>query len=305
LSTTISIAPGAGTAGSYPASVTATATVGDQQVVENFNITVTAVGGGGNATARMLGAFNTHRKFICFRVQSDGSFDVRNVDLSSVHLLFNGQSLAPLSGGTKIDFDCDEGDHEGDCDSTGEDCGDCAGDEGHDADCVGDDCGDRTTSEGDTTGCTATLRACFSTGDLVTFFGDASLPGALANATVEGSLTTGGSFVATFDASKLVHHGNGDDNGHHGLNLRARPNPLNPVTKLTFTLSQPGRVSVAVYDLQGRLVSKLLDENRGIGEQTLSWDGSNSRNQRVATGVYFFRIQAPQGQESKRVAVLK
>ncbi|HMI31428.1 MAG TPA: FlgD immunoglobulin-like domain containing protein [Candidatus Limnocylindrales bacterium] len=289
LNTTISIAPGTGSAGSYPASITATATVGDQQVTETFNITVTTAGGGGTATARMLGQFNTHRKFICFRVSPNGSFDARNVDLASVHLVFNGLLLSPLSSRTKIDLDCDDDDgDEGDCDR-GEDCEECNnGDDDHDGDT-------------DTTGCVATLRACFSTGVLVTFFGDADLPGALANATIEGSLTTGGTFVATFDASKLTHH----DNGHHGLNIKARPNPLNPATKITFTLSQPGRVRVAVYDMQGRMVSKLLDENRAAGEHTLSWDGSNSRNQRVASGVYFFRIEAPQGRDFKQVAVLK
>jgi flagellar hook capping protein FlgD/putative Ig domain-containing protein len=315
LNTTISIAPGTGTAGSYPASITATATVGNQQVTETLNITVTAAGtGGGNATVRLLGQFKTRKETTCFRVTPNGSFDARNIDLASVHLVFNGLSLAPLSSRTKINLECDEGDedgeHDGDCDG-GEDCGDCnrsgaiahagacddCGDDGHDGD--GDHEGD---GDHDTTGCEGTLRACFSTDALVTFFGDATLPGALANATVEGSLTTGGTFVATFDASTLVHHG---DNGHHGFNLKARPNPLNPATKITFTLSQAGRVRVAVYDIQGRLVSKLLDENRVAGEHTLSWDGSNSRNQRVASGVYFFRIEAAQGRDFKQVAVLK
>jgi hypothetical protein len=294
LSTTISIAPGTGTAGVYPASVTAT--VGETQVTENFNITVTVAGAGG-ATARMLGQFNTHRKFICFRVQPNGVFDVRNVDLSTVHLVFNGQSLSSLSSRTKIDLECDDdGEDLGDCDRAAA-CEDCEGGDGeHDG---GDDEHD---GDNDTTGCAGTLRACFSTQDLVTFFGDSALPGALADATVEGSLTIGGTVIATFDASKLVHH---DDNGHHGLRLKVSPNPLNPATKLTFTLTQPGRVRVSVYDLQGRLVNKLLDENRATGEQTLSWDGSNSRNQRVASGLYFFRIDAPQGRDVRQVAVLK
>jgi flagellar hook assembly protein FlgD len=110
--------------------------------------------------------------------------------------------------------------------------------------------------------------------------------------------------VASFDDTHLAEHRkNGDDEGH--LHVKARPNPLNPRTELTFTLTLPGRVQVAVYDMQGRLVNKLLDEVRSAGPQSVTWDGSNARSARVASGVYFFRIRAPEGQVIQRVAVVK
>jgi hypothetical protein len=142
-------------------------------------------------------------------------------------------------------------------------------------------------------------RACFSTHDLISVFCD-TLETSLADATIHFRLNDGSEIVATFSGPIAVHPGN-----HHKMDVKAKPNPLNPRTVLSFTLSKPGRVQVSVYDLQGRLVSKLSDEVRGVGPQSLVWDGSNSRNGHVSSGVYFFRIQAPEGQVVQRVAVVK
>jgi hypothetical protein len=138
--------------------------------------------------------------------------------------------------------------------------------------------------------------------DIQGLFDDATLPSSLVNATVNGALTTGETFVATIGSKFPGDNGN---QGKKGLNARVRPNPLNPTTELAFRLTQPGRIHVRVYDLQGRLVKTLLDENRPVGDQTVTWNGSNSRNGRVPSGVYYFRIQAPQGEEVQRVTVLK
>lgn len=264
-------------------------------------------GAGGDATVKLLGQINTHNDRTCFRILPvNNSFDVRNVTLSSITLDFNGASIAALGGSTHVMFDCEEGD-----DSTGAHHDDAArflrgGD--HPLGGEGDDEGDCGACEnddegGDSTGCAAVgIKACFSTQALIALFGDAALPGSLADATVHLTLVGGGTVVGTFDASTLARH---DNNGKHGLNPHARPNPLNPRTELTFTLSRAGRVQVSVYDTQGRLVNKLLDEVRSAGAQSLTWDGSNSRNGKVSSGLYFFRIQAPEGQVIQRVAVVK
>jgi flagellar hook assembly protein FlgD len=119
---------------------------------------------------------------------------------------------------------------------------------------------------------------------------------------VNGTLSTGETFSATV-GSKFA--GNYGDKGKSALHSRVRPNPINPSTVVTFTLSQPGKVRVLIYDLQGRLVKTLLDEKRSAGDQTVTWNGSNSRSNTVPSGVYFVRIQAPQGEEVQRVTVLK
>lgn len=278
LVTTVTISPPAGSAGTYSASVTATA--GLETDTETFTITVTPVGGGGGlqATATLIGAFNTHRKFICFRVKPvNGSFDMRNAMLSGITLSLNGATITAGSK-THLTWECQD---DGDGDSGG-DCDECEHDDGeHDDDCDGI--------------CEAQLMACFSMSDILDSFEGANLPGEFVNATLTGTLSTGGTFVATI-GSKFA---------GKGMGSKVRPNPVNPTTTITFRLSQPGKVRVAIYDLQGRLVKTLLDENRTVGDQMVMWNGSSARSATVPSGVYFVKIKAPQGKEVQRVTVLK
>ena len=159
----------------------------------------------------------------------------------------------------------------------------------------------------DTTGCTVTLHACFSMSSIRDLFGDQSIPDNFASVTITGDLTTGGSFTATMGTIKVAGNDGNHGQGHekHMLHAKATPNPLNPMTKLTFTLSQPGRVRVLVYDARGRYVKTLLDATREPGEQSLTWDGSDARSRKVSSGVYLFRIVAPEAQDIQRVTVLK
>ena len=170
------------------------------------------------------------------------------------------------------------------------------------------------------------IRACFSTQALLEVLAGAKMPCDLVNAEIHAALTSGATVVATFgkdkhdgddgecddkdgrDKNKDKDRNQGDDrhaDGHHGMNPKVRPNPLNPMTELSFTMSREGRVRVTIYNSQGRLVKSLLDEFRAVGEQRLAWNGSNAQGQKVASGVYFFRIQAPEGGFIQRVAVVK
>lgn len=64
------------------------------------------------------------------------------------------------------------------------------------------------------------------------------------------------------------------------------PNPFNPVTQISFTLSTTGSVTLNVYDLNGKKVSTLLNnENRTAGNHTITFNGRN-----LASGTYFYRI---------------
>jgi hypothetical protein len=250
-------------------------------------------GGTGQATVTLIGIVNTHNDRTCFRIKPvHDSFDVRDVNLSSVTLQFDGQSI--VAARTQVQTDCD--DESGDDDSHDGARALLRDGPGHEEE-GGDDCGDCSPDSCDATA----MRACFSTGALLTLFGD-SIQDSLGSATIHFTLSNGTEIVATFQGMTLVSRGKGHA---HFMNAAARPNPLNPRTTLTFTLSQPGRVQVSVYDMQGRLVNRLLDENRAAGPQSVVWDGSNSREGHVSSGVYFFRIQAPEGHVIQRVAVVK
>ena len=185
--------------------------------------------------------------------------------------------------------------------------GDNDNDGGHDCDGDGHDDGD----DDDSGDCIATsIHACFSMHDVRDLFGDESIADNLDEVTITGDLTTGGTFEATISGR---HAGNGhgkdkDKKKHHGhgaMSVWATPNPFNPQTILTFTLTQPARVRVNIYDLRGALVKTLLNENRNAGTQTVPWDGTDSKQQRVVSGVYFVQVQSNQDRVVQRLTVLK
>lgn len=66
------------------------------------------------------------------------------------------------------------------------------------------------------------------------------------------------------------------------------PNPFNPVTKISFEIPNDAKVKLVVYDMLGREVSTLInDETRQAGKYTMEFNG-----QAFASGVYFYRIEA-------------
>ncbi len=83
----------------------------------------------------------------------------------------------------------------------------------------------------------------------------------------------------------------------------ARPNPFGSHTTLTFSLAGRQHVTVAVYDLAGRVVSELVDREYDAGQYSVAWDGTNDSGAGVASGVYFLGIQVG-GAEARRKMVL-
>jgi hypothetical protein len=83
------------------------------------------------------------------------------------------------------------------------------------------------------------------------------------------------------------------------------PNPFNPRTTIQFELSQAGPVKISVFDLAGRLVRDLVNENREAGFHECSWSGDSRDGRPVSAGVYFIRMQVPSTVETKRIILVK
>lgn len=81
------------------------------------------------------------------------------------------------------------------------------------------------------------------------------------------------------------------------------PNPFNPQTEISFSLSGEAHVRIGVYDVRGRLVRVLADEVRQPGEHRLVWDGRDSAGEHVASGTYYCRMSSD-GQVFKRPMTL-
>jgi hypothetical protein len=84
------------------------------------------------------------------------------------------------------------------------------------------------------------------------------------------------------------------------------PNPLNPGGTLSFTTHAAGPAHVIVFDLRGRLVRTLLDTaSAPPGYHEVRIDGRDGTGAKLASGVYFYRIETPGDVTTGRFAVLK
>ncbi len=87
--------------------------------------------------------------------------------------------------------------------------------------------------------------------------------------------------------------------------LQNYPNPFNPTTTIKFGVAKAGQVSLVVYDLLGRKVKTLFNENTHVGFHTAEWDGTNEYGSKVATGLYFYQLKAESIQLTHKMILLK
>lgn len=78
------------------------------------------------------------------------------------------------------------------------------------------------------------------------------------------------------------------------------PNPLNPSTTIRYALPQSAKVKLVIYDLLGREISTLVDAEQEAGWKEIVWNASN-----VSSGIYFYKLQAGNFAETKKMIVLK
>ena len=68
------------------------------------------------------------------------------------------------------------------------------------------------------------------------------------------------------------------------------PNPFNPETTIRFRLDRSQPVSLTIYDIQGRVVTTLVDGYTAAGAHAITWNGRNHAGLPVASGVYVYRL---------------
>ncbi len=82
------------------------------------------------------------------------------------------------------------------------------------------------------------------------------------------------------------------------------PNPFNPATQIKFNLTKPAFVRLEVFDLQGRQVATLFEGDCAAGSRVVRWNAA-SGDQRVASGLYFYRLQAGKTAVTRSMLLLK
>jgi flagellar hook assembly protein FlgD len=83
------------------------------------------------------------------------------------------------------------------------------------------------------------------------------------------------------------------------------PNPFNPSTTVRYELRGPGIVSLVVYDVAGRMVKRLVDENKPGGVHTVTWDGTSESGSRVSSGIYFYKLETINYVQTRKIVLLK
>ena len=88
------------------------------------------------------------------------------------------------------------------------------------------------------------------------------------------------------------------------------PNPFNPETWIPYQLAEPADVTLAIYDMNGQLVRRLVVGHQAVGmyqsrSRAVYWDGRNQLGESVASGLYFYTLTAGDFTETRRMLILK
>ncbi len=83
------------------------------------------------------------------------------------------------------------------------------------------------------------------------------------------------------------------------------PNPFNPTTNIVFSVPSAMHVTVEVYNILGKKVATVFDNLANAGENIVTWNGTDQSGNNVASGVYFYRMQADDYIESRKMVLMK
>lgn len=83
------------------------------------------------------------------------------------------------------------------------------------------------------------------------------------------------------------------------------PNPFNSETHIEYTLPKSIWIKLNIYDLRGKLIKVLVNDNKQAGHHTARWNGKDDSGKTVASGVYIYHISSAEYTESRKLVYLK
>lgn len=116
--------------------------------------------------------------------------------------------------------------------------------------------------------------------------------------TTPASLTSGGGILTTICAIGIKRISNEIPDSYKLY--QNYPNPFNPATKISFSLPKRSFAKLVIYDILGRAISTLINEQLRPGSYEVEWNGSN-----YASGIYFYKLITGNFIETKKMVVLK
>ena len=83
------------------------------------------------------------------------------------------------------------------------------------------------------------------------------------------------------------------------------PNPFNPITTLRYDLPEDALVNITIYDMMGRRISTLVNNQQSSGYKSVRWNATNDKGSSVSAGLYLYTIQAGEFRQTKKMVLLK
>ncbi len=84
-----------------------------------------------------------------------------------------------------------------------------------------------------------------------------------------------------------------------------RPNPTINIAKISFSLAEPQKITLKIYDASGRLVKTLANSHLERGIYNIIWNGKNNYEQQVAEGIYFYTLETPKQKFTRKLILMR
>ena len=83
------------------------------------------------------------------------------------------------------------------------------------------------------------------------------------------------------------------------------PNPFNPTTTIRYELPNEEDVSIVIFDVVGRKIRSLINQNQSAGYHRIQWDAKNDLGEPVSAGMYIYIFHAGDHRSVKKMVLLK
>jgi hypothetical protein len=106
-------------------------------------------------------------------------------------------------------------------------------------------------------------------------------------------------YLISFDENSEFH------NPIEKISMNCHPNPFNPTTTINYSIPNDNNVDVSIYNVKGQKVTTLIHGNQSAGRYSTIWNGTDSKNNKVSSGIYFYKIVAGKNTEMKKMVLMK
>ena len=87
--------------------------------------------------------------------------------------------------------------------------------------------------------------------------------------------------------------------------IKITPNPFSNLTTISFSIPQSQKISIQVYDMEGRLVKTVANNEMPAGVHQITWNATNGNGSAVANGLYILILKTGEDTETKKVSVIR